>query len=109
MGHGLKTPKIFFKIVFYGFHNKNNQFLFQAALSCYAHATNKLPENSPLTVGVNLEIVEALEKLEETESKERYLKDAVDKMENSLDTRIYCSGLLASNYIDNGKKHLYFY
>lgn len=50
-----------------------------------------------------MEIVEALDKLEETESKERYLRNAVDNMENSLDARTYCLGLLASNYIDNGK------
>lgn len=72
-------------------------------MSCCAHATSRLPDNSPLTVGVNLEIVEALDELKETESKERYLKNAADNMENSLDTKVYCLGLLASNYIDNGR------
>lgn len=54
---------------------------------------------------MNLEIVVALEKLNETESKERYLKNAVDNIEKSLDTRVLSLGLLASNYIENnGKK-----
>lgn len=78
-------------------------------MSCYAHATSRLPENGPLTAGINLEIVEALDELEEVESKERYLKNAADNMEHSLDTRVYCLGLLASNYIDNGMTGLIVY
>lgn len=79
----------------------------QAALICYAHASSRLPENSPLTVGINLEITEALCGLGENESKEMYLKNAVDIAQNSLDTRIHCLGLLASNYIENGMRTVF--
>lgn len=71
-------------------------------MSCYSHATSRLPRNCPLSVGINLEIAEALHNLTDIENKEGYLKNAVDITENSLDTRIYCLGLLASNYIDTG-------
>lgn len=74
----------------------------QAALSCYAHASTRLPENSPLTVGINLEITQALHSLHEKQNEEMYLKNAVEIAQNSLDTRVYCLRLLASNYIENG-------
>ncbi|KAF2899476.1 hypothetical protein ILUMI_06689 [Ignelater luminosus] len=74
----------------------------QAALSCYAHARTRLPESCPLATGINLEIVESLNKLDINHANEMYLKDAVDLSQNSLDIKVHCLELLASNYIERG-------
>lgn len=76
----------------------------QAALNCYSYASSRLPGNSPLAIGLNLEVAGALDHLDKKESKEDYLKAAVDIAHNSLDTRIHCLGLLASDYFENGKE-----
>jgi len=74
----------------------------QAALSCYSHARTRLPENCPLATGINLEIVESLKKLDIRDYSELYLKDAVDLSQNSLDIRVHCLELLASDCIERG-------
>ncbi|KAK4873930.1 hypothetical protein RN001_013290 [Aquatica leii] len=72
----------------------------QAALGCYAHAQTRLPENCALMTGINLEIVESLNQLGDIYTSEMYLKDAVDLSQNSLQRRVHCLELLASNAVD---------
>ncbi|KAF5270740.1 hypothetical protein FQA39_LY01478 [Lamprigera yunnana] len=72
----------------------------QAALGCYTHAQTRLPENCALTTGINLEIVDSLEELGDIYTSEMYLKDAVDLSQNSLQRRVHCLKVLASNAID---------
>lgn len=74
----------------------------QAALSCYAHARTRLPENSPLASGINLEIVDSLRKLNETTCCEMYLKDTLELSQNSLHIKVHTLELLGSEYINQG-------
>lgn len=74
-----------------------------AALSCYAHATTRYPENSQiLAVNIHLEIVEALKKLKYTDKVEMYLKNAVKLSDNSLEMHLYCLENLGGFYISCG-------
>lgn len=72
-------------------------------MSCYTHACSRYPENSAINIGINLEVAQSLKKLNEHESVEAYLRNAIDLSQNSLDTTIFCLNLLASHYIQSGK------
>lgn len=73
-------------------------------MGCYSHAQARLSENSSLAIGINLEIVESLRKLNLNQYNEMYLKDAIELSHNSLDIRIHSLELLAMDYIDKGNK-----
>lgn len=73
----------------------------QAALSCYSHAASRYPDNCPLTINLNLEIADSLQRLERIDCSESYLKAAVEQSRNSLDTRLFCLERLASYHIQS--------
>ncbi|XP_018326483.1 factor VIII intron 22 protein isoform X2 [Agrilus planipennis] len=69
----------------------------QAAISSYAHTNSKYPESSLLGVGLNLEIVQSLNELNFTDSKDIYLQNALELSQNCLDSRTLCLLLTAEN------------
>lgn len=72
----------------------------QASLGCYSHAISRLPENSPLALSLNMEILESLRKLDRKECMESYLKSLVELSRNSLDTQVFCLSCLANYYVE---------
>lgn len=72
-------------------------------MSCFSYACSRCPENSPLTIGINLEIADILNKFKLSENAEQYLKQAINQSTNSLSIRLHCLELLASCYINSGK------
>lgn len=73
---------------------------FKAAFGCYAYASSRYPEDCPIPIGLNLEIVDFLKKVDRNEDTEEHLRSAVELSGDNLDTKIYCLELLASHYID---------
>nr|CAH7760628.1 unnamed protein product [Callosobruchus chinensis] len=74
----------------------------QAGLSCYAHAATRYPEGCSFPIGLDLEIVDFLKRIDRSEFVQSYLKDAVELSKGGSDTHKYCLELLASHFIDIG-------
>lgn len=74
----------------------------QAALSCYTHCSSRCPPFNSIPIGIQLEIVEFLKRIERTEYIDSFLMDSIELSENRNDTKIYCMELLGEHFISCG-------
>lgn len=74
----------------------------QAGLSCYTHASTRYGEDSLIPVGLDLEIVDFLERIGRTECIETYLNSSVQLSSGSEDTHVHCLDKLASYFTSKG-------
>ncbi|ERL95412.1 hypothetical protein D910_12676 [Dendroctonus ponderosae] len=74
-----------------------------AGLACHNHASSRYPEDSLLALGLNLEIIEYLKRIECTESLEVYLNNALELSKGTAEAHLHCLDLLASYYISTGE------
>ncbi|XP_044252928.1 40-kDa huntingtin-associated protein [Tribolium madens] len=73
----------------------------EAAVGCFAYAASRYPDDSPLPIGLNLELVEFLTKIDKGGDVEDHLLNTVELAKDNFDTKIFCLELLASHYIES--------
>ncbi|XP_060521285.1 40-kDa huntingtin-associated protein-like [Cylas formicarius] len=74
----------------------------QAGLSCFNHAAIRCPEECTIPVGLELEIVEFLKRIDRNEYIETYIRNSVEISEGRPKAKIHSLDLLGSHFISSG-------